>query len=380
MTIADEITRIKTNISNAYTSCKNKGATLPETKNSANLATTIDSISGGSSPTLVEKEITENGTYSASNDNADGYSSVTVNVAGGGSGDFIGIPREISSSGVYQIPSSSFTFSLPDNATNLGNYALNYAFYNSSGLTSVNLSNLTTVSGGSAMNSAFYNCTGLTSVDLSSLTTVSGNSAMNNAFYNCTGLTSVDLSSLTTVSGNSAMSNAFKSCTGLTSVDLSNLTTVSGNSAMNSAFNNCTGLTSANFSNLRQIGSDTTKNQDYGQLNGCFNYCNKMTELSFPSLEKIYCTGSGLVSYGTFSNNNKVEKMYFPKLNTITYSPAYTGTSTAYTGACNYVFANCSALTEIHFGAKNKEAIEATTGYPTLWGRGAGNATVYFDL
>ena len=73
MTIADEIARIKTNILNAYTSCQNKGATLPETQNSANLATTIDSISGGSSPTLVTKEITENGTYSASDDNADGY-------------------------------------------------------------------------------------------------------------------------------------------------------------------------------------------------------------------------------------------------------------------------------------------------------------------
>ena len=65
-------------------------------------------------------------------------------------------------------------------------------------------------------------------------------------------------------------------------------------------------------------------------------------------------------------------------MNTITYSPACT--QTRYQKACNYIFADCSALTEIHFGAKNKEAIEATTGYSTLWGRGAGNATVYFDL
>ena len=39
---------------------------------------------GGSSPTLVTKTITVNGTYNASSDNADGYSSVTVNVSGGG--------------------------------------------------------------------------------------------------------------------------------------------------------------------------------------------------------------------------------------------------------------------------------------------------------
>ncbi len=37
-------------------------------------------ISGGSSATLITKNITANGTYNASSDNADGYSSVTVNV------------------------------------------------------------------------------------------------------------------------------------------------------------------------------------------------------------------------------------------------------------------------------------------------------------
>ena len=35
---------------------------------------------GGSTPTLISKQITANGTYSAEDDNADGYSSVTVNV------------------------------------------------------------------------------------------------------------------------------------------------------------------------------------------------------------------------------------------------------------------------------------------------------------
>lgn len=36
------------------------------------------------SPTLITKNITQNGTYNASSDNADGYSSVTVSVSGGG--------------------------------------------------------------------------------------------------------------------------------------------------------------------------------------------------------------------------------------------------------------------------------------------------------
>lgn len=42
---------------------------------------------GGGSVTLIEKSITENGEYNASDDNADGYSKVTVDVAGGGGGE-----------------------------------------------------------------------------------------------------------------------------------------------------------------------------------------------------------------------------------------------------------------------------------------------------
>lgn len=41
----------------------------------------------GDSATLIEKTITENGEYNASADNADGYSKVTVDVAGGGGGE-----------------------------------------------------------------------------------------------------------------------------------------------------------------------------------------------------------------------------------------------------------------------------------------------------
>ena len=53
MSIATEITRINNNIASAYTSCYNKGATMPVTQNSANLADTIDSITGGSTPTDI---------------------------------------------------------------------------------------------------------------------------------------------------------------------------------------------------------------------------------------------------------------------------------------------------------------------------------------
>ena len=53
MTIASEITRINNNIASAYTACNNKGATMPQIQNSANLATCISSISGGGGGSLL---------------------------------------------------------------------------------------------------------------------------------------------------------------------------------------------------------------------------------------------------------------------------------------------------------------------------------------
>lgn len=48
---------------------------------------TEGTASGGA--TLITKSITTNGTYNASADNADGYSSVTVNVSGGGASNIV---------------------------------------------------------------------------------------------------------------------------------------------------------------------------------------------------------------------------------------------------------------------------------------------------
>lgn len=53
MTIASEITRIKDNIAAAYTAAGNKGATMPVTQNSANLATTVASVPAGSGETVT---------------------------------------------------------------------------------------------------------------------------------------------------------------------------------------------------------------------------------------------------------------------------------------------------------------------------------------
>ena len=69
-----------TDIADAIRSKTGKTASMTP----AEMVDEIESISGGGSSTLITKTITENGTYSAEDDSADGYSSVTVNVPTGG--------------------------------------------------------------------------------------------------------------------------------------------------------------------------------------------------------------------------------------------------------------------------------------------------------
>ena len=79
MSIASEITRINTNIAAAYSACDDKGATMPATENSDNLADTVASIQ--STPTLQSKTVTPTTSQQSVTPDSgyDGLSDVTVN-------------------------------------------------------------------------------------------------------------------------------------------------------------------------------------------------------------------------------------------------------------------------------------------------------------
>ena len=127
-----------------------KGVSVSITEGMSTYPSYIAEITGGTTPvTLISKVITSNGIYNATDDDADGYSSVEVSVAGSGSGDSM---------------DKYFTRTLESITDTYGSYtvATRGVFQNQSMLSYVSLPNCSTV-----YSMAFANCTELLEVHLS---------------------------------------------------------------------------------------------------------------------------------------------------------------------------------------------------------------------
>lgn len=242
MSVETQIERIKANVADTYTAAQAKGATMPEVKNSDNLASCVSSIptSGGTQFGLTAEQML--GTV-------DGEGNLTLPT----------LPS-ITFTGLGSIPSHCFYYkfvnrtfetgsiiSFPD-LTNVGIYGMSNAFFQAENITSTNLSALTTV-GNYGLYHCFYLCTNLTSANLSALTTV-GDYGLAYCFYFCRFLPNIILSALATV-GAKGMVNCFGGCTSLTNISFPALTSVQtdsfGSVSYNYCFSGCTALTEIHF-------------------------------------------------------------------------------------------------------------------------------------
>lgn len=200
--------------------------------------------------------------------------------SGGGStpsSDAIGIPREISAQGALILPTNITAFELPEEVTELGNGALNYAFAYDTNLITADLSNIQTV-GYHGLYCTFQDCTNLTSIDLSGLTTINGTAGCCGMCSGCSSLTSINLSNLTTAPVENALSYFFSGCTSITTITFSKLQNINGNQALSFIFNNCTALTDVYFPALKASSFTTYNNQFVSALSGCSN-----VTIHFPS-------------------------------------------------------------------------------------------------
>lgn len=277
MTIASALENLNTDIINARTAITTKGGTVTVNGGSSQLATDIATIPTGGSATLITKSITANGTYNASSDSADGYSSVNVNVSGGASSKYgatiDSILGYVDANGVLQFPTAQ-TDLVFTGVKKVESFALQYKFYRCYGVATVSFPDLTSLNhpgtvAGYEFYYAFTDCN-LTSIDFPVLATVGSQRAFQRAFAGST-LPTATFTSLATISGQYAFQNAFSDCTSLITLYFPALTSTAFGSYTNQFNNMLSGVTGCTVhfpSNLQSvIGSWSSVTAGFGGTN-----------------------------------------------------------------------------------------------------------------
>lgn len=211
---------------------------------------------GGGDVTLITKTITENGTYVASSDNADGYSSVTVNVQG--SGGYVAADWLDMAKPAEAVVSDTATLS-------------ELALQGRKGVTGVELSNVTAIPA-----SALKGCSAMTYFKAHKVTTLGST-----AFYGCTALTAV---AFPLFIGQNP-SSVFYGCSAMTVADF-------GGEGTNGV------LTTYCFRDCTNLGALVLRSTSmWGLAN-----TNVFSGIQFPTTGKLYVPQSLVASYKTATN------------------------------------------------------------------------------
>lgn len=356
---------------------------------------------------LGTKTITTNGTYNASSDNYDGYSSVTVSVpvpsgslyiSNNGVHDvttfssvnvnvypdpYVKLMKKISGaevvlrnsttesrmidlSGVTKIEDDILSHSyydnqsvttVPDfsNVTNIGYRACNAMFLSAGNLTgSVDLSALTTTSESSC--TSMFMGTKITSITIG-VSQITNSSTFSQMCQGCQYLTSFSLPNLTSVGAIQSCHRMFYGCTALTTADLSSLVYITGANGCSYMFNDCTALASADLSSLQSIAS-------YG-CRGMFFGCTSLTSVSsFSALSDL----SREACEEMFKNSG-VTTLSFPALKSTSFGSR--------TDQFHDMLSGVTGCT-VHFPS-NLQAVIGSWADVTA-GFGGTNTTILYDL
>lgn len=232
MSIASEITRINTNISNAYTACNNKGATMPATQNSANLATCIDSISGGVS---------------------------SLN-------DFYKYNYVINK-GKFELMSKNGSLELDltaESITTTSGYS--NAYKNNTDITSAILGSVTTITGIYCLSSAFSGSS-IRYLDMGNLTSITGLGCLQSICSSCSLLENFNLSSLKNADAYMCLSSIMSGNTIITSFSFNSLESISASKVLQSAFAHCV-MQNVYFPSLKSTAFGSSTDQFNSMLYG----------------------------------------------------------------------------------------------------------------
>jgi len=308
----------------------------------------------------------------------------------------------------------------PNLKSTQANYAFNYAFYQYRPHHNKRLefSELTTIGGTyafsyAATQSEFQSVAFPKLSSVTFATTTNGQCTFDRICYYCQDLTSVEFPELTGIYNNYTFEYAFERCTKLPRLEFPKLKTIGtttngnyyGTGVFHSACQNSIALTSVSFPELTSILTSGT-NHFYNFMGSnnvlpsgqaaaaptCHCYFPKLQTWRFNAANSTFANMNvqGTASYrrkytlhigaeaparsvsvGTTAAN----AMFY---NSRGLTDVYLHSISAITGTA--MFNNCYELTAIHFAADYEDSIKASNGWSTLWGRGAGAATVYFDL
>ena len=199
----------------------------------------IVNVSGGSSHVLISKTISQNGTYNPSDDDADAYSQVIVSVSGGGGGNddaiMTGDVSEWTNNSLLKLRS--------------------YALYSDSVITSVTLP-LCSIVG----RYAFLSCVNLNTISLPECLSIS-----NYVFSGCNNLKDVNLQKCEFIGV-----SAFADCKSLSYISMPECITLGAN-----AFYSCTSLETAYIPKCETIDGNA------------FEGCTKLSELYLPVCKSL---------------------------------------------------------------------------------------------